>query len=66
VALGGAFWDAGAQVLINQGTNRRWTDTLPAADAWLANGGHLGPDERAGTDRLHCVLVADGGRPTPS
>jgi aryl sulfotransferase len=43
VALGGAFWDAGAQVFINQGTNRRWTDTLAAADAWLANGGHLQP-----------------------
>jgi aryl sulfotransferase len=28
VPLGGAFWDAGAQVFINKGTNGRWTDTL--------------------------------------
>jgi aryl sulfotransferase len=32
VPLGGAFWDAGAQVFINKGTNGRWTDTLSAAD----------------------------------
>ena len=32
VPLGGAFWDAGAQVFINQGTNGRWADTLTAAD----------------------------------
>jgi aryl sulfotransferase len=31
VPLGGAFWDAGAQVFINQGVNGRWTDTLTAA-----------------------------------
>ena len=28
VPLGGAFWDAGAQVFINKGVNGRWTDTL--------------------------------------
>lgn len=28
VPLGGAFWDAGAQVFINQGVNGRWVDTL--------------------------------------
>jgi aryl sulfotransferase len=28
VPLGGAFWDAGAQVFINRGTNGRWADTL--------------------------------------
>ena len=28
VPLGGAFWDAGAQVFINRGTNGRWTETL--------------------------------------
>jgi aryl sulfotransferase len=28
VPLGGAFWDAGAQVFINQGVNGRWTGTL--------------------------------------
>jgi aryl sulfotransferase len=28
VPLGGAFWDAGAQVFINKGTNGRWMETL--------------------------------------
>jgi len=28
VPLGGAFWDAGAQVFINKGVNRRWADSL--------------------------------------
>jgi len=28
VPLGGAFWDAGAQVFINRGVNGRWKDTL--------------------------------------
>jgi aryl sulfotransferase len=28
VPLGGAFWDAGADVFINQGVNGRWRDTL--------------------------------------
>jgi aryl sulfotransferase len=28
VPLGGAFWDAGAQVFIHRGVNGRWTDTL--------------------------------------
>jgi aryl sulfotransferase len=28
VPLGGAFWDAGAQVFINKGVNNRWKDTL--------------------------------------
>jgi aryl sulfotransferase len=32
VPLGGAFWDAGAQVFINKGTNGRWTDTLTPED----------------------------------
>jgi len=29
VPLGGAFWDAGAEVFINRGENRRWAETLP-------------------------------------
>lgn len=33
VPLGGAFWDAGAQVFINKGVNGRWHDTLSAADS---------------------------------
>jgi aryl sulfotransferase len=33
VPLGGAFWDAGAEVFINKGVNGRWTDTLTAADS---------------------------------
>ena len=32
VPLGGAFWDAGAEVFINRGTNGRWTETLTAED----------------------------------
>ena len=28
VPLGGAFWDAGAEVFINKGVNGRWADTL--------------------------------------
>jgi aryl sulfotransferase len=32
VPLGGAFWDAGAEVFINKGVNRRWADTLSQAD----------------------------------
>jgi aryl sulfotransferase len=32
VPLGGAFWDAGAQVFIHQGVNGRWRETLTAAD----------------------------------
>jgi aryl sulfotransferase len=32
VPLGGAFWDAGAQVFINRGTNGRWTETLTHED----------------------------------
>ena len=28
VPLGGAFWDAGAEVFINKGVNGRWRDTL--------------------------------------
>ncbi|HYE37284.1 sulfotransferase domain-containing protein [Methylocaldum sp.] len=30
--LGGVFWDGGAQVFINKGTNGRWMDTLTADD----------------------------------
>ncbi|NKB87002.1 MAG: sulfotransferase domain-containing protein [Acidobacteria bacterium] len=30
VPLGGAFWDAGAQVFINKGVNGRWGDVLSA------------------------------------
>ncbi|MCE9521954.1 MAG: sulfotransferase domain-containing protein [Alphaproteobacteria bacterium] len=33
VPLGGAFWDAGAQVFINKGVNGRWHDVLTAADS---------------------------------
>ncbi len=32
VPLGGAFWDAGAGVFINRGTNGRWTETLTPDD----------------------------------
>jgi aryl sulfotransferase len=33
VPLGGAFWDAGAEVFINQGVNGRWADILTAEEA---------------------------------
>lgn len=32
VPLGGAFWDAGAEVFINKGVNGRWRDTLMPDD----------------------------------
>ena len=32
VPLGGAFWDAGAQVFIHRGVNGRWSDVLTARD----------------------------------
>ena len=32
VPLGGAFWDAGAEVFIHKGVNGRWMDTLTADD----------------------------------
>ena len=32
VPLGGAFWDAGAGVFINRGTNGRWAETLTPGD----------------------------------
>lgn len=32
VPLGGAFWDAGAQVFIHKGVNGRWTEVLPEED----------------------------------
>jgi aryl sulfotransferase len=33
VPLGGAFWDAGAEVFINKGVNGRWTNVLSAAES---------------------------------
>ena len=33
VPLGGACWDAGAEVFINKGQNGRWKDTLTAEEA---------------------------------
>jgi aryl sulfotransferase len=33
VPLGGAFWDAGAQVFINKGVNGRWRDVLTAVES---------------------------------
>jgi aryl sulfotransferase len=32
VPLGGAFWDAGAEVFINKGVNGRWKDVLSSED----------------------------------
>lgn len=33
VPLGGAFWDGGAEVFINKGTNGRWVDILTAEES---------------------------------
>ena len=33
VPMGGAFWDAGAEVFINKGVNGRWTETLTADES---------------------------------
>ena len=33
VPLGGAFWDAGAEVFINKGVNGRWRDLLTAEES---------------------------------
>jgi len=33
VPLGGAFWDAGAEVFINKGVNGRWSEVLTAAES---------------------------------
>jgi aryl sulfotransferase len=33
VPLGGAFWDAGAEVFINKGVNGRWAEVLTAAES---------------------------------
>ncbi len=33
VPLGGAFWDAGAEVFIHKGVNGRWKDVLTAAES---------------------------------
>ena len=33
VPLGGAFWDAGAEVFINKGVNGRWANVLTAAES---------------------------------
>jgi aryl sulfotransferase len=61
VPLGGAFWDAGAEVFINKGVNGRWRDTLT-------------PDESAEYERLAeaelgkaCARwLATGEEPMPS
>jgi aryl sulfotransferase len=33
VPLGGAFWDAGAEVFIHKGLNGRWKETLTASES---------------------------------
>ena len=33
VPLGGAIWDAGAEVFINQGVNGRWSEVLTPAES---------------------------------
>lgn len=45
--LGGIFWDGGAKVFVNKGTNGRWRDMLTAADCAeyeMRAEAELGPD----------------------
>lgn len=47
VPLGGAFWDAGAEVFIHKGQNGRWRDILTAEDCQAYEGcaqKELGPE----------------------
>ena len=55
VPLGGAFWDAGAQVFINKGTNGRWTDTLTRRGR-----GRVRSARRGGTRPRMRALARDG------
>jgi aryl sulfotransferase len=48
--LGGAFWDAGAQVFVNKGTNGRWRDVLTADD--------IGRYETTAHERLDAACAA--------
>ena len=63
VPLGGAFWDAGAEVFINKGVNGRWSDTLTpeeSAEYEKRAEAELGAELRTlacdrKEDRLRCV-----------
>lgn len=57
VPLGGAFWDAGAQVFINKGVNGRWQSVLSPAESRAY-------EERAvkelGADCAHWLATGEG------
>lgn len=58
VPLGGAFWDAGAEVFIHRGVNGRWRDTLDEADcaAYEARA-----TEELGAECAHWLATGEGG-----
>lgn len=57
VPLGGAFWDAGAEVFINKGVNGRWTDTLTAAEAEAYEARAV---QELGADCAHWLAAGEG------
>ena len=56
VPLGGAFWDAGAQVFINKGVNGRWRDTLTPSDNATYE---LRAKQELGEDCAHWLMTGE-------
>ncbi len=56
VPLGGAFWDAGAQVFINKGVNGRWRDTLTPTDSAAYE---LRAKQELGEDCAHWLMTGE-------
>ena len=56
VPLGGAFWDAGAQVFINKGVNGRWRDTLTPSDNAAYE---LRAKQELGEDCAHWLMTGE-------
>ncbi|MBT3534212.1 MAG: sulfotransferase domain-containing protein [Rhodospirillaceae bacterium] len=57
VPLGGAFWDAGAQVFIHKGQNGRWHDILTAEDCQAYESRAL---KELGQDCAHWLIEGGG------
>jgi aryl sulfotransferase len=58
VPLGGAFWDAGAEVFIHKGVNGRWRDTLSDADCAAYEARAV---EELGPECAHWLATGEGG-----
>ena len=58
VPLGGAFWDAGAEVFINKGVNGRWRDLLSEADSAEYEARVV---EECGAECAHWLATGKGG-----